>query len=71
MLDTTWNKSSWSYSNGNCVEVRVLADGCVGVRNSRFPDVHLPPFTADEWTAFLAGARADEFDLPSRVTPGE
>jgi hypothetical protein len=71
MLDTTWIKSSWSFSNGNCVEVRALADGRVGVRNSRVPDIHLPPFTADEWTAFLAGARAGEFDLPGRVTAAE
>jgi hypothetical protein len=64
MLEPTWKKSSWSFSNGNCVEVRVLADGGVGVRNSRVPGVHLPPFTADEWTAFIAGVRAGEFDLP-------
>lgn len=63
MLDTTWIKSSWSYANGNCVEVRTLADGRVEVRNSRIPDVHLPPFTRPEWTAFIAGARAGEFDL--------
>lgn len=63
MSQPGWFKSSLSYSNGNCVEVRVVADGHVEVRNSRFPDVRLPPFTLDEWNAFLAGARADEFDV--------
>jgi predicted secreted Zn-dependent protease len=62
MLNTTWVKSSWSYANGNCVEVRALADSKIEVRNSRMPDVRLPPFTCDEWQAFIAGARAGEFD---------
>ena len=31
----TWIKSSLSFSNGNCVEVASLADGGVGIRNSR------------------------------------
>lgn len=70
MLGAIWIKSSWSFSNGNCVEVRALGDGGIEVRNSRFPDTHLPQFTADEWTAFLAGARAGEFDLPARIRLG-
>jgi hypothetical protein len=63
MQGTTWIKSSWSYANGNCVEVRALPDGRVEVRNSRIPDVQLPPFTPDEWVAFTAGVRGGEFDL--------
>ena len=34
----TWIKSSLSFSNGNCVEIASLADGGVGVRNSRHPE---------------------------------
>ena len=67
MLDTRWIKSSASYANSNCVEVRMCADGRVEVRNSRLPADHLPPFTPQEWTAFLDGARGGEFDLPEGV----
>jgi hypothetical protein len=59
---TPWVKSSFSYANGNCVEVRSLADGRVEIRNSRFPDMQLPAFTQAEWDAFLAGARAGDFN---------
>jgi hypothetical protein len=34
------------------------------VRNSRDPGGPTLSFTADEWTAFLAGAVESEFDLP-------
>jgi hypothetical protein len=61
MQSTTWIKSSWSYANGNCVEVRALPGGHVEVRNSRFPGIHLPPFTPEEWEAFTSGVRAGEF----------
>jgi Domain of unknown function (DUF397) len=56
-------KSSYS-GNGGCVEVRQLADGTIGLRDSK--DVTKPPhqFTAAEWKAFVAGVRAGEFDLP-------
>jgi hypothetical protein len=62
MHGTGWVKSSLSFANGNCVEVRGLPGGQVELRNSRFPDVRLPPFTRQEWDAFLAGARAGELD---------
>lgn len=58
----TWVKSSLSFSNGNCVEVADLADGSIGVRNSRDPGGPVLQFTPDEWHAFIAGARNGEFD---------
>jgi hypothetical protein len=61
MPEDRWIKSSLSYANGNCVEVRATADGQVAVRNSRFPDVQLHAFTFDEWNAFMAGVQAGEF----------
>jgi hypothetical protein len=63
MLHRHWIKASASYANGNCVEVRARADGRVEVRNSRFPGIHLPAFTPQEWMAFMDGVRAGEFDL--------
>ena len=57
-----FRKSSFSGAGG-CVEVRLLPDGQIALRDSK--DVSLPPhhFTPTEWTAFLAGVRAGEFDL--------
>ncbi len=57
-----WVKSSLSFSNGNCVEVASLADGGVGVRNSRDAGGSVLAFTPDEWRAFLGGVRNGEFD---------
>lgn len=62
-----WRKSSFSGENGSgdgCVEVAFLADGAVAVRDTK--DRTLPPhlFTPHEWTCFLAGVRAGEFDSP-------
>jgi hypothetical protein len=64
--DARWRKSS--FSNGgtkggdNCVEVAILADGQVAVRDTK--DRSLAPhlFTASEWEAFLTGVKAGEFD---------
>jgi hypothetical protein len=51
-----------SYANGNCVEVRSLPDGEIGVRNSRDSSGPVLSFTSDEWHAFLGGVRNGEFD---------
>jgi hypothetical protein len=61
-LPYQWRKSTRSQL-GACVEVR-FAGGEVQVRNSRDPGGPTLSFTADEWTAFLAGAVESEFDLP-------
>jgi hypothetical protein len=58
----TWIKSSLSFSNGNCVEIASLADGGVGVRNSRHLEGAILAFTPDEWCAFIGGVRNGEFD---------
>jgi predicted secreted Zn-dependent protease len=56
-----WVKSSFSFANGNCVEVADLPDGRIGVRNSRDPEGPVLRFTSDEWQAFLGGVRRGEF----------
>ena len=60
--ELNWVKSSLSFSNGNCVEAASLADGGVGVRNSRDAGGSVLAFTPDEWHAFLGGVRNGEFD---------
>jgi hypothetical protein len=57
-----FRKSTFSGGAG-CVEVRLLPDGRIALRDSKDPA--LPPhhFTATEWNAFLAGVRAGEFNL--------
>jgi hypothetical protein len=58
----TWRKSSYSNgAGGMCVEVATVGDG-VAVRDSKDPWGPLLAFSAAEWDAFLAGARAGEFD---------
>jgi len=56
-----FRKSSFS-GGGSCVEVRLLPDGHIAVRDSKQPS--LPPnhYTPSAWTAFLEGIRTGEFD---------
>ncbi|MFI0235389.1 DUF397 domain-containing protein [Streptomyces sp. NPDC016845] len=57
-----WVKSRHSAAMGNCVELAVLADGSVAVRNSRHPEGPALIYTQAEVVAFLAGAKDGEFD---------
>jgi len=57
-----WQKSSRSSGNGNCVEVAVV-DEAVAVRDTKDRSGPMLVFTAAEWRAFVAGAKAGEFDL--------
>ena len=53
-------KSSFSFSNGNCVEVG-KAQGFIGLRDSKDPSGHVLVFTPQEWDAFVKGVAAGEF----------
>jgi len=57
-----WIKSSFSFSNSNCVEVASLPHGEIGVRDSKDPGGAVLRVTSDEWRAFLGGLRNVDFD---------
>jgi hypothetical protein len=59
-----WFKSSYSESNGQCVEVAFLDGGLVGVRDSKNPTGPALAFTPAEWAAFTAGINNREFNHP-------
>ena len=59
-----WVKSSFSFANGNCVEVARLYGRAVGVRDSQDADGLVLRFAAGEWQAFLGGVRNGRFDSP-------
>lgn len=50
--------------SGACVEV-AHSGGDVLVRDSKHPGQPPLVFNREEWTAFLAGVRAGEFDPPA------
>ncbi len=63
--DVTWQKSSYSTYNGNCVEVAVFDGSEVGVRDSK--DRLSGPvllFSATDWAEFLNVVRSGEPRLP-------
>jgi hypothetical protein len=62
VVSAKWLKSSLSTYNGNCLEVGRIGN-IIGVRDTK--DKGRGPvlaFTQDEWSAFLGGAKAGEFD---------
>jgi hypothetical protein len=62
MTEPVWRTSSFTHSD-NCVEVADLGDGLVGVRDDKLgDDSPVLSFTRAEMAAFLAGAKAGEFD---------
>jgi hypothetical protein len=58
-----WKKSSASAAS-NCVEVAIdFAD--IYVRSSHDQSGQRLRFSKDEWRAFIAGVKSNEFDLPT------
>lgn len=62
MTGPIWRRSRFCNGASACVEVAVLPDGGVVVRDSKDPDGGRLSFTAGEWAAFTAGVRENEFD---------
>jgi hypothetical protein len=57
-----WRKAAASNANGACVELAPGKPGVVYLRDSKNPDRAVLTFTRAEIAAFLAGAKAGEFD---------
>lgn len=62
--EVAFHKATSSNNNGSCVEAAVCEHG-VRVRDSKNPTGPVLSFTPTEWTAFLAGVKGDEFELPA------
>jgi hypothetical protein len=67
MEQAKWIRSTFSFSNGNCVEVAELPDGMIAIRDSKQPDGPVLKFTAAEWRAFIEGVQLGEFDAVDRM----
>jgi hypothetical protein len=63
-VEVAFHKAAASVNIGNCVEVGSCdcADAPVHVRDSKDQSGPVLRFTAAEWSAFLSGVRAGEFD---------
>jgi len=57
-----WIKSSYSMTNGNCIEVAGLSGELIGVRDSKNPAGPVLGFRPAEWGAFVGHVRNDAFD---------
>jgi Domain of unknown function (DUF397) len=62
LLNLNWFKSSFSAHNGGCVEVAYMQNGGVALRDDKNPSKPPFQFNREEWVAFIAGAKAGEFD---------
>lgn len=65
--DVEWLQSSFSADeddDSGCVEVALLPDGGVALRDSKDRDGQIHVYTAEEWDAFVKGVHAGEFDRP-------
>ncbi len=52
-----WRKSSFSMSNGDCVEIATLARGQIGVRDSKATAGPHLRFSPNAWAAFVGDIR--------------
>jgi hypothetical protein len=50
-----WHKSSYSGTQGNCVEIAANLPGIVAVRDSKDPNGPTLVISLDHWSAFVSG----------------
>jgi hypothetical protein len=62
LRNLTWRKSSYSSSNGQCVEV-ASAGPVIAVRDSKDPGGPVLLCSPAEMAAFITGVKDGEFDL--------
>lgn len=63
LADAVWQKSTRSGPvSDNCVEI-AFVDGAIAMRDSKHPEGPVLLFTAEEWDAFVEGAKDGEFDV--------
>jgi hypothetical protein len=65
-VEVSFFKSSYSSTNGSCVEVgfQKSTHDEILVRDSKDREGPVLTFTRAEWSAFLAGVKDKEFELP-------
>jgi hypothetical protein len=52
-----WKKSSYSASNGHCVETSTLTNGQIGIRDSKATNGNILHFEPEAWVSFTAAIR--------------
>ncbi|MFC7384967.1 DUF397 domain-containing protein [Sphaerisporangium rhizosphaerae] len=60
-----WQKSSYSGTDDNCVEVAHLPLGDLAIRDNKNPTRPILRFAADEWRTFISGMKVDRFTQPA------
>lgn len=55
----TWRKAARSQANGDCVEVAVLSNRRIAIRDSKNANGPAIVLTAERWRVFLADQRRD------------
>ncbi|HWG22831.1 DUF397 domain-containing protein [Actinospica sp.] len=64
-IDLHWRKPSTCPNGASCVEIAALPGGGAAIRDGKNRQGSVIKFDAPEWAAFLAAAKAGEFDSPS------
>jgi Domain of unknown function (DUF397) len=64
LLDgAVWHRSSYSGTQGNCVEVTVDLPGVIAVRDSKDPEGPKLIIRRDQWVRFISRVRTGEFEF--------
>jgi len=63
VFNAAWITSSFC-NNSACVQVALLPDGMVAIRDAKNTAGPAHVFDREEWAAFITGVKAGDFDLP-------